>query len=411
MFDIMAEVWVRMTPRQDPRGVDEMARLGLVALLFCLPGGVPLLAQTRAATASTFASLSAKANDARASDRLDEAVVLYRKALALRPQWAEGWWSLGTIQYERNAYRQAAEAFQKAVAVSPKVGVAWAMLGLCEFELGQDDNALQHIRKGTNLGIGDDPQLRNVVLFHEGALLRRRGWFKEARSTLRSLCWAGVGSGELMQALGMTALQMAAGKLSSSGGPDAEVVPRVGRAECWAGQKKYDEAKREYDAVVRDYPDYPNVHYAYGWFLLEAEDLPAGIREMEREIKNNPRHVLARVQIAAHLYKSDSAAGLPYAEQAVKLDPGLPLGHYVLGLLLLDTDDYARAIAEFEIAQRASPGAAKVYLALGAAYARAGRDEEAACARATFLRVQRDMAKEPELLAVPEAATVAPAPR
>lgn len=382
----------------------------LLVAASCLPGGAPLPAQTKAATPPAFAALSAKANDARESNRLEEAAGLYRKALALRPQWAEGWWSLGTIQYEQNGYLEAAQAFQKVVALSPKMGVAWAMLGLCESELGRDDNALRHIQKGQSLGIGDDLQLRKVVLYHEGALLQRRGWFKEAQLRLRSLCWVGVETGELTQALGMTALLMPGKKPPATGAPDAEIVTRVGRAECLAGQKKYDEARREYDALAADHPDYPNLHYAYGWFLLGAGDVPAGRRELDLEIKNNPRHVMARLQIAGALHKVDPATGLPYAEQAVKLDPELPLGHYILGLLLLDTDDYVRATAELETVRRSSPGEARVYVALGAAYARAGREEDAAGARAAFLRLQQKAGKERELLAVPGTATDDPAP-
>jgi len=82
----------------------------------------------------------------------------------------------------------------------------------------------------------------------------------------------------------------------------------------------------------------------------------------------------------------------------VKLDPQLIAGHYVLGLLLLDTDNYLRAIPELEIVQKARPQYAKVYLALGAAYARAGREADAARARAAFQRLKDNAGKEPELL-------------
>ena len=53
---------------------------------------------------SDFTTLSARAEAAREAGRLDEAVSLYRKALALRPTWKEGWWALGTILYEQDAH-------------------------------------------------------------------------------------------------------------------------------------------------------------------------------------------------------------------------------------------------------------------------------------------------------------------
>ena len=99
---------------------------------------------------------------------------------------------------------------------------------------------------------------------------------------------------------------------------------------------------------------------------------------------------MARLQIAAAQYKVDSAAGLPYAEEAVKLDPKIPIGHYLLGLLLLDTNNWARAIPELELAQKAFPREAKVYLVLGGAYSRAGREQDAARARMEFQRLNQD---------------------
>src|SRR5579872_1332859 len=98
----------------------------------------------------SFKTLSAQADAARDADRLDDAIVLYKKALALRPSWSEGWWSLGTIQYDRNAYEEATHSFRKLTALAPKNGNAFAMLGLSEFELGKEQTALEHIRRGVN---------------------------------------------------------------------------------------------------------------------------------------------------------------------------------------------------------------------------------------------------------------------
>src|SRR5271170_5067038 len=112
--------------------------LSATSLLFLLLAvGQPLLAQAKSGTEG-FDSLAQRAAAERDADRLDEAVALYRKALALRPKWAEGWWSLGTLEYDRNNYRSAASAFRQLLPLTPKNGTAFAMLGLCEFELGQD---------------------------------------------------------------------------------------------------------------------------------------------------------------------------------------------------------------------------------------------------------------------------------
>ncbi|MGH7744483.1 MAG: tetratricopeptide repeat protein, partial [Candidatus Dormibacteria bacterium] len=93
-------------------------------------------AQTKSPSPN-FAVLSQRAAEARDADRLDEAVALYTKALALRPRWTDGWWSLGAIEYDQNHYAKAARDFEKLITLDEKNGTAHAMLGLCQFELGK----------------------------------------------------------------------------------------------------------------------------------------------------------------------------------------------------------------------------------------------------------------------------------
>lgn len=348
-----------------------------------------------ASAASDFASVSAQADAARDADRLDEAVLLYKRALVLRPNWAEGWWSLGTIHYDQSSYTNAALAFQKAVALAPKNGTAFVMLGLSEFELGRDDLALKHLEKGSALGLSNDPELRHVVLYHQGVLLQRAGRFESARDSLEQLCLQGVQSDEVAAGLGMTLLRMRARSTPPQGSTAADIVARVGHAACLAGQKKFDEARQALQAVVAEHSDYPGIHYAFALVLIEASDNAAAVAEFKEEIRNHPGDVVSRLQIAAASYKIDSAAGLPYAEEAVKLAPREPFAHYLFGLLLLDTGDYQRAIPQLEIAQKAFPGDTRIYLALGTAYSHAGRKQDAIRARATFQRLTQEGKKSP----------------
>lgn len=318
---------------------------------------------------------------------MEDAIVLYRKALALKPSWPDGWWSLGTIYYDRNEYKEAATDFRRAATLQPTKGSPRVMLGLCEFELGNDDAALKHIEEGKQLGVNPDEQFQQVMLYHEGVLLSRKGKFNRAGEILSKLSKQGVQSDDLIFSLGTAALRMLPKDLPPEGTPGRELVRRIGQAEAMVAAERFDEARKAYGELVAEYPDFPNIQYAYGRCLLELSDVDVAVAAFQREIQNSPRNIPARLQIASARYRLDSAEGIKYAKEAVELAPQEPFGHYLLGLLYVDTGDYSRAISELEISKRAYSKLPELYFALGTAYARVGHKQEAAQARAIFKRL------------------------
>ncbi len=351
-------------------------------------------AQQKTTAGASFKDLAARAAAARDADHVEEATSLYRRALALRPAWAEGWFYLGTLHYDRNQFAPAARAFRKVIALQPKSGTALAMLGLSEFQLGLDDASLKHLTAAKEIGVADNPDLKHAILFDEALLLQRSSRFEGAQQALEALCQENVQREDALSIFGMVQLRLRTTDNLATVPPASQILPRLGHAGCLAAQKRYDEARPEYEGLVKEFPGFPNIHYAFGNFLLNVPDIPAAKEQFEQEIKNNPADVRSRLKIAAALYRTDSATGLPYAEQAVRLDPNVALGHYLYGLLLLDTDDYKKAIPELEAAQKGLPDEPKLYFALGTAYARAGRNADAERARAKFLKLQKKQSSE-----------------
>ena len=165
-------------------------------------------APANAQTSAQFQDLAKRAEEALDADKLADAIPLLREALALNPGWVEGWWSLGTAFYDQESYAEAELAFQHVVALEPRHGTAHAFLGLCEFELGDDKAALRDIEAGKDLGTSIDPQLRDVVFFHEGVLLKRAGRFVAAEKPFASLCLGGARGNDVVREFGMAALRM-----------------------------------------------------------------------------------------------------------------------------------------------------------------------------------------------------------
>ena len=335
--------------------------------------------------------MAAQADAARDSNHLDQAQALYRQALAAKPSWAEGWWSLGTILYDLDHYAPAARAFTRLVALDPENGTAHLMLGLCQYQLRSYPASLKNIQAAENFGIRKDDALLHVLHYHKAMLLLRNGRYEDAVDPLKLLVEQGVHSEELDLALGMSSLLIAPQVLPDDA-QKRKVIAAVGQAESLHLAKKNDEALQRYTELTKEFPKYPNLHYAFGHYLLRVDDADQAVAQFQQEIQNNPKHVRAYMQIAAARYRTDSAAGIPYVQKVIQLQPSYPFAHHLLGLLYADTGDTAKALPELEKAARMVPGEAQFQFALGNAYAKAGRKEDAARARAAFFRLSKKAA-------------------
>jgi tetratricopeptide (TPR) repeat protein len=358
-----------------------------LALLSFFPNVVH--SQTGSSSRS-FASLSKQAAEARDANHLEQAAALYAQALTLRPNWIEGLWSLGTLEYDQDHYAKAAVDFQKLIELDPANGTAHAMLGLCQFELNRDEPALKNLLEAERLGIVKDEQLRKVAVYHLGVLQLRAKRYRDAKETLDHLAIDGIRTKELISALGLAALLVTPQEAPPEGTAGANVVESAGQAEALLATNDFDQAKQKYAELISEFPDYPNLHFAFGRLLLEKHETEEAVAQFQLELKRDSKNVNSLLEIAAVRYLVDSQDGLPYAAQAVKLAPQMYFAHYLYGLLLLDTGNFQSAIPELETARKGLSQTAAIYFALGNAYARAGRKAEAAQARETFKRLDKN---------------------
>lgn len=360
---------------------------------------LPALAQTKRAAPPPrspvfnqpqFDQAAAQANQAREAGNLDEAIELYKKAISLKPKWNEGWWYLATLLYDKDQYAEAAKAFNNSAALNPKVGAPIAMMGLCEFRTGEYDNALAHLIQGRKLGIGENVELAKVMFFHEAMLMVLKGEFEQAERALNKLSYDNVTTEQLFITHGLAVLRLP--QLPQQIGmthKDRELIRQAGYANHLIAQLNASDGQQEYEKLARDYAQIPGVQYAFGRYLLYTQrNDEAATEAFQRELKNSPQHALARLQIAyIKLKNKEPENGVQFAEEAVKLNPRLLLGHYILGRILLDAGETPRAIDELETSQRMAPDEPKIYFALSRAYAKVGRKADADRARQTFARL------------------------
>src|SRR6185369_9030207 len=354
--------------------------------------------RSRSKTAPAQPQLSAKANvefeqfakladEARLSERIDDAISLYGKALKIKPQWPDGWWYIGAILYEKDQYAQARDAFQNVVALEPSRGQAWGMLGLCQFQIGEYERSVVSLQRGRKLGVNDNSELAAVVRYHTALLYIRFGEFEIAFEILREFMRVGNESPKVVEAFGLTVLRMPF--LPREAPPEKrEQIMIAGQAGSNMAARRLDQARDSFAILLERYPNEPNVHYVYGVFLL-SQEADAGLKEFKRELEISPAHYPSMVQMAFEYLKRDQYNdALPLAEKAVQLAPKMYAARNVLGRILLELDQVDRAVKELEEGVRIAPTSPEMHFALARAYTRAGRKDDANREREAFKKLQ-----------------------
>jgi tetratricopeptide (TPR) repeat protein len=340
------------------------------------------------ASSAEFDRLLEAATEARKAQRWEEAVALYGKVVKLKPAYVEGYWYQGTAYYSLDDFPNCRDTFRKVLRLAPKNGAAFAFLGLCEFGVKEYDKSLQHLLESRILGVGDAPELGSVARYHAAVLMTRLEQFEQALETLGEFAAEGDDNPRVIEAMGLATLRMPF--LPVEAPPDRrEMILMAGRASYLMATRNTAASGRAFEALAARYPETPNVHYAYGVFLLQEEPDKA-LNEFKRELELQPDHPWSLMQIAyEYLKRGDAQAALPWAQKSVAMAPNAFPAHKALGQALLETGDIDGAIKELMIGLKLAPDSPGLHFTLARAYQRAGRTEDATRERDEFTRLDK----------------------
>ena len=348
-----------------------------------------LLSQKSAPSKASNQVLEQAASAARERGEIDESIKLYERALEHEPSWQEGWWYDGSLHYDQSQYPAAVRSFRKLVQLNSELSDAWAMLGLSEYECQDYADSFKDLEKATAEGTALEDSLRKIVDYHRALLLNARGDSDAAYMVLSSLFLQGVHSEDLQVALGMSLLRVPVYPSQLDPTRDA-LVHDAGNIAAFMTQKQFDKAEVAFHDLLKQYPNVPYIHYAFGAMLAangrdhDAED------QFLAETQVNPDSALpymewSFVESKAKHY-SDS---VDLARKAVDRSQDSFMAHYLLGNGLLMSGDATAARPELETAQKLAPEVADIRYSLSRVYARLGEPALAKQEQTEFIALQR----------------------
>jgi predicted Zn-dependent protease len=369
-----------------PRSGLRQARSSCSALILLLSITPLIPAQTSAK--EQFEDLARRA-EAALDSRPEEAAGLYKQALAIRPDWPEGWLYMGGALYQAGRYAEATDALRKGIGLAPAVGTGWALLGLSESRLEDQDQALADIRKGEELGLGSNLQFETAVRVRAAQLLIRSSAFDEALAQLQPLAQHPGSPPPVEEAMGLCVLA-SPDEMAQLSAQRRAIVDLAGKAAWAFASQRPEAAAAGYRQLLAQYPNEPGVHYAYGLYLMET-DAKAALTEFQKEMQNNPAHWPALLVIASlQMRQGAPEQAIESLHAALKIVPAKYrwLCHTDLGRADLDANNTTAAIAELEAAAAQMPSRANVHFFLAEAYRQAGRKADADRERAEFEKMK-----------------------
>ena len=135
---------------------------------------------------------------------LDAAEESFQQVIALKPNDAEAYYNLGTLNLRRNNLPQAQQYLAQTVKLRPVFPDAWNNLGMIAAQQGQTDEAIQNFQEA----LRQNPNYA-IALLNLGNLYRRQGSYDRAQPLLNRALEIQPDDPEVNYSLGMFYAQQA----------------------------------------------------------------------------------------------------------------------------------------------------------------------------------------------------------
>jgi tetratricopeptide (TPR) repeat protein len=354
------------------------APAGKALLILLLLVGLPVIPAHAIAQEQfpQFEDVAARAAAARDQGNLPLAIELYGQAEQLKPDWAEGWFYLGLLQYSSDHFTQGIEAFNHLLQLQPNAPPAMALRGLCEFETGAYDDALRDLDEGVQKGAANEPRNEQIIRYHLAQLLARAGRFEDALLQYQFFGAKHIDDTDILLGVGLAGMRNTTLPKDVPAG-SREFLIAAGSAGYVFLSGDSRQADELFNQLFVRYPTVPNLHFFYGTLLfMHGPEL--AIPQFQSEVAIAPSNPAAHAILAYSLmYAGRFAEARPEAELAVAGAPDMEMALIALGRSLAETGDPDRAAEVLNQVLKRDPNDLEAHMGLAVMYTRTGRREEA----------------------------------
>ncbi len=232
---------------------------------------------------------------------LDEAAARFQQVIAARPNDAEGYYNLGTLNLRLNRYAGAQQYLQQTVKLKPNYPEAWNNLGMLAAQQGQSDEAIRNFERSLSLRPDYATALLNL-----GNLYRRQRDYARANQYLARAVQLQPDDPEANYGLGMLSAQ----------------------------QNDLQAAAKYLRRAVELRPDYPEAWNNLGVLSVRTNDYPAAEGQFRTAIQDSPLSGDAYLNLARlYALQHRTAEAKQVLQDLLRLKPESPSARQALQAL------------------------------------------------------------------------------
>jgi len=286
------------------------------------------------------------------TNRADQAIAVYRRALQLSPDDKAILLNLGLVYLKQEAHSRALPLFARVVEIDPQHLQARQLLAVCRAYTGQLAPAIRDLEALRAAA----PRDENILFLLGFAYLKNHD--PDRAKAIFNL---------MFEAASPARAQFLLGKANY----EATLFPQ---------------AEEAFFEALRLDPKLPGVHLELGKVYISLRRTDDAIQELELVLKDNPGDGDASYFLGGLLVQEGRfTEGIPYLERARKAKPDFWAPYFYLGKAKLRLEQPAEAILLLQRAVVLNPDEASAYYQLGRALEACGRESEA---RRALLRVR-----------------------
>jgi tetratricopeptide (TPR) repeat protein len=332
--------------------------------------------------------------------RIQEAEIQWRAFLKAHPANPEPLAHIGLLEARQGHYKEAVLSYRKALALNPNVSGLRLNLALALFKGGQLKEAIAEfeiLRKNAPAG-SPDAQRATILI---GMAYYGLADYTKAAPYLKEAADAEPNNLQLLLALEHSYLWSKQSKYVLDVyhriltlNPDSAEADMVA-GEALDDMKDNAGATEMFRAAVKADPTQPNAHFGLGYLLWTQKQYPEAAHEFQAELANDPKHVQSMLYLAdAYIQMNRTGEAAPLLEATLKIDPDLALAHLDLGIVASESEHNDEALREFTRAEKMMPDDVNVHWRLARLYRTMGKKDEAKAEfdKASNLNKQADVA-------------------